>query len=70
LPPLPETTAQELRRLAERGDIGSFRARIRELEVPGCEPTLAHLDSLAAGLQLGRLRKELHTVTDTEAALP
>jgi hypothetical protein len=66
LPPLPAATAQELRKLAERGDIESFREHIRTLEtgLPGCQATLAHLDSLAAGLQLGRLRQELHTVTN------
>jgi len=60
--PLPAAAAQELRTLAERGDIESFRERILALEVelPDCEATLAHLDSLAAGLQLGRLRQELH----------
>jgi signal transduction histidine kinase/DNA-binding NarL/FixJ family response regulator len=69
LTPLPAATAQELRKLAERGDIEGFRERIRALEaaLPNCEATLSHLDSLAAGLQLGRLRQELHTVADAAA---
>jgi CheY-like chemotaxis protein len=72
LPRLPEGVAQELRKLAERGDIESFRARIRALEValPNCEATLGHLDSLAAGLQLRRLREELHTAAGTIETLP
>jgi signal transduction histidine kinase/DNA-binding NarL/FixJ family response regulator len=72
LPPLPAATAQELRKLAERGDIESFRERVRALEaaLPDCAATLAHLDSLAAGLQLGRLRKELHTITGAASPLP
>jgi CheY-like chemotaxis protein len=68
LPRLPDGVAQELRKLAERGDIEAFRERIRALALtlPNCEATLAHLDSLAAGLQLRRLREELHTAGTVE----
>lgn len=72
LPRLPAAVAQELRKLAERGDIETFRERIRALEaaLPDCGATLAHLDSLAAGLQLRRLRQELHTAAGTVEPLP
>jgi CheY-like chemotaxis protein len=72
LPPLPASAAQELRKLAEHGDIETFRKRIQALEValPECKATLAHLDSLAAGLQLGRLRQELHSIVDTDTVAP
>ncbi len=63
LPALPPGIAEELRDLARRGDILVFRARLRALEAarPDCGPLFAHLDALAAGFELGRLRHELRT---------
>jgi signal transduction histidine kinase/CheY-like chemotaxis protein len=68
-PPLPGPEAEQLRDLARRGDVKALRERIKALEttLPACAATLAHLDALAAGFQLGRLRQELRTARSTHS---
>jgi CheY-like chemotaxis protein len=72
LPVLPSGIAEELRDLARRGDITMLRERLRALEsdLPDCRPTLAHLDALASGFQLGRLRQELRTGRSSDSRSP
>lgn len=71
-PVLPAGTVEELRDLARRGDIKAFRERVKTLGKihPEATATLAHLDSLAAGFQLGRLRHELRTSRTTVSRPP
>jgi CheY-like chemotaxis protein len=72
LPTLPPAIAEELRDLARRGDIKVLRERLAALgpELPACRATLAHLDALAAGFQLGRLRQELRTSRSAASRSP
>ncbi len=69
---LPADAVEKLRDFARRGDIMAFRERVRSLAGvhPESAAVLTHLDSLAAGFQLGRLRQELRAIRSTPSRPP
>jgi signal transduction histidine kinase/CheY-like chemotaxis protein len=67
---LPAKEAEELLELARRGDLRALRERLAEVagRHPECAALVAHIDGLAAGFQLGRLRQELRRAGVNDAS--